>query len=70
MEVSEKDVKAKLDARASYKTYSDKYYFDPSLLRATMVPHGALAEGPYAEGFDILRIVGAYQTSGAAEIKY
>lgn len=65
VEVSEEDVQAKLDALASYKTYSDKYYFDPSLLRATMVRHGALADRPYAEGFDILRIVGTYQTSGA-----
>ena len=61
VEVTEKDVQAKLDALASYKTYSDKYYFDPSLLRATIVRHGALAERPYAEGFDILRIVGTYQ---------
>ena len=64
VEVSEEEVQAKLDALASYKTYSDKYYFDPSLLRATMVRHGALAERPYAEGFDILRMVGTYQTSG------
>lgn len=64
VEVSEDDVQAKLEALASYKTYSDKYYFDPDLLRATMIRHGALAERPYAEGFDILRIVGKFQING------
>lgn len=60
VEVSEADVQAKIAALAEYKTYLDKYYFDPSLLRATMVRHGALAERPYAEGFDILRIVAEF----------
>ena len=60
VEVSEANVQAKLAALAEYKTYLDKYYFDPALLRATMVRHGALAEKPYAEGFDILRIVGKF----------
>jgi hypothetical protein len=32
--------------------------------------NGALAERPYAEGFDILRIVGTYQTSGPGYIEY
>ena len=54
------DVEAKLEALSKYKTYHDKYYFDPDLLRATMVRHGALAETPFAEGFDILRIVADY----------
>lgn len=61
VEVNEQDVRAKLDALANYKTYADKYYFDPTLLRATMVRHGALAKRPYAEGFDVLRIVGKFQ---------
>jgi len=61
VEVGEEDIQAKLDALASYRTYSSKYYFDPSLLRATMLRHGALAEKPYAQGFDILRIVGKFQ---------
>ena len=60
VEVSQADVDAKLAALAEYKTYTDKYYFDPALLRATMVRHGALAERPYAEGFDILRIVAEF----------
>ena len=60
VEVSEADVDAKLEALAQYKTYADKYYFERELLRATMIRHGALAECPFAEGFDILRIVGKF----------
>jgi LmbE family N-acetylglucosaminyl deacetylase len=60
VEVDQSDVDAKIAALAEYKTYLDKYYFDPNLLRATMVRHGALAERPYAEGFDIIRIVAEF----------
>ena len=60
VEVSKQDVELKLRALAEYKTYADKYYFDPDVMRSTMVRHGALAERPYAEGFDILRIVGQF----------
>lgn len=59
-EVTEQDVERKLQALAQYTTYNDKYYFDPQVLRATLIRHGALAERPYAEGFDILRIVGNF----------
>ena len=59
-EVSAADVDAKLAALSQYKTYADKYYFERELLRATMIRHGALAERPFAEGFDILRIVGQF----------
>ena len=52
----------KIEALSQYKTYHDKYYFDPTLLRATMVRHGTLAEREFAEGFDILRIVGKFET--------
>jgi len=61
VEVTEEDVNAKLKALAQYRTYQDKYYFDPELTRAIMVRHGALAEKPFAEGFDILRIVGRFE---------
>jgi LmbE family N-acetylglucosaminyl deacetylase len=61
VEVRAEDVERKLAALAEYKTYTQRYYFDPSVLRATMIRHGALAERPYAEGFDILRIVGGFQ---------
>jgi LmbE family N-acetylglucosaminyl deacetylase len=63
-EVSEEDVEKKIEALSQYSTYTDKYYFDATLLRATMVRHGALAERPFAEGFDILRIVGKFQPNG------
>jgi len=61
VEVSAQDVEAKLEALSQYKTYADKYYFERDLLRATMIRHGALAERPFAEGFDILRIVGEFE---------
>lgn len=60
VEVTQEDVDAKLAALAKYSTYHDKYYFDPELLKATMIRHGALAEKPFAEGFDILRIVAEF----------
>ncbi len=63
VEVREEDVERKVEALAAYTTYRDKYYFDPEIIRATSVRHGALAERPYAEGFDILRIVGSFKDS-------
>jgi len=60
VEVSEEAVKTKIRALKAYKTYSDKYYFDESIIHATAIRHGALAERPFAEGFDILRIVGQF----------
>ncbi len=59
-EVNAEDVEKKIQALGEYSTYNDKYYFDEAVLRATLVRHGALAERPYAEGFDILRIVSAF----------
>jgi len=60
VEVSETDVEKKIAALAEYKTYAGRYYFDPQLTRATLVRNGALAERPFAEGFDILRVVGSF----------
>ena len=60
VEVTERDVEAKVNALAEYTTYSSKYYFDPTITRATLIRHGALAERPYAEGFDILRVIGKF----------
>ena len=62
--VDEQDVERKLNALSAYETYSQRYYFDPEVVRAALVRHGALAERPYAEGFDILRIVGSFAESG------
>lgn len=60
VEVDESDVKKKIAALSEYHTYDSKYYFDPEITRATLIRHGALAERKYAEGFDILRIIGAF----------
>lgn len=59
-EVTEEDVNKKIEALSKYETYRDKYYFNSELTCSIMVRHGALAECPYAEGFDILRIVGKF----------
>ncbi|HNY84626.1 MAG TPA: hypothetical protein PKK82_07175, partial [Anaerolineaceae bacterium] len=59
-EVSEQAVNQKIAALSKYKTYKDRYYFSPDVIRATAVRHGALAERPFAEGFDIIRIVGQF----------
>ena len=61
VEVTEEDVNAKIKALAEYETYHDRYYFNAELTRSIMVRHGALAERPFAEGFDILRIVGSFE---------
>lgn len=60
VEVSEQAVQTKIKALKAYQTYKDKYYFDENIIHATAIRHGALAERPYAEGFDILRIVGQF----------
>lgn len=57
-EVSEQSVENKIAALNKYSTYSSRYYFSPEIIRATAIRHGALAERPFAEGFDIIRIVG------------
>ena len=60
VEVDEEDVEKKIEALSQYETYRDRYYFNSELTRSIMVRHGALAEIPFAEGFDILRIVGRF----------
>jgi LmbE family N-acetylglucosaminyl deacetylase len=61
VEVSEEDVKKKVEALSEYETYRGRYYFNSELTRSIMMRHGALAEVPFAEGFDILRIVGTFE---------
>ena len=61
VEVNEEDVNKKIESLACYETYRDRYYFNSELTRSIMVRHGALAECPFAEGFDILRIVGTFR---------
>jgi LmbE family N-acetylglucosaminyl deacetylase len=60
VEVDEIDVQKKIQALSEYHTYDDKYYFDPDLTRSILVKNGALAERKFAEGFDILRIIGKF----------
>jgi N-acetylglucosamine malate deacetylase 1 len=62
VEVTETDVNKKIEALSKYETYRDRYYFNSELTRSIMVRHGALAERPFAEGFDILRIVGKFES--------
>jgi LmbE family N-acetylglucosaminyl deacetylase len=63
VEVSAADVERKIQSLTAYSTYNDKYYFSEAVLRATLIRHGALAERQFAEGFDILRIVGNFGIS-------
>jgi N-acetylglucosamine malate deacetylase 1 len=60
VEVTEEDVNKKVEALSCYETYRDRYYFNSEVTRSIMVRHGALAEMPFAEGFDILRIAGRF----------
>lgn len=60
IEVTEEDVQAKVNALACYKTYAEKNYFDPDVIKATLKRNGTIAERPYAEGFDILRLIGRF----------
>lgn len=58
--VTEEEVEKKIDALAEYHTYDNRYYFNPEITRATLIRNGALAERPYAEGFDILRVIASF----------
>jgi LmbE family N-acetylglucosaminyl deacetylase len=60
VEITESNLKQKINCLAAYKTYADKYYFAPELTKAILIRNGALCERKYAEGFDILRIVGEF----------
>ncbi|MCJ7568827.1 MAG: PIG-L family deacetylase [Anaerolineales bacterium] len=64
IEVSQEDVEKKVEALSAYDTYKDKYYFSPEIIRSTSVRHGSLAERPFAEGFDILRVIGNFGLDG------
>jgi N-acetylglucosamine malate deacetylase 1 len=60
VEVNETDVNNKIEALAKYKTYHDRYYFNAEITRSTLIRNGAICERRFAEGFDILRVVGAF----------
>lgn len=61
LEVTEADANKKIAALNAYQTYKDLYYFNNDLTRAILVKNGALAERPFAEGFDIMKIVGEFR---------
>jgi LmbE family N-acetylglucosaminyl deacetylase len=56
-EVTGKDVDCKIKALAKYNTYASKYYFDPNIIRSKLILQGGLVACPFAEGFDIFRII-------------
>lgn len=60
VEVSPESLEKKIAALMQYTTYANRYYFSPEVIRSTAIRHGALAERPYAEGFDIIRIVAKF----------
>ena len=60
VEVNASDVEKKVEALAQYTTYNSRYYFGADVTRSTLVRFGAIGERPYAEGFDIIRVVGAF----------
>lgn len=60
IEVTEAEVEKKINALNQYTTYASRYYFNADLTRATLVRYGAIAERPFAEGFDILRVIGKF----------
>ena len=63
VEVTAEDVEKKIRSLAAYETYKDKYYFSPELTRSILIRNGAICERPYAEGFDLMRVVSIF--SGA-----
>jgi LmbE family N-acetylglucosaminyl deacetylase len=65
VEVTVADVERKVRCLREYSTYCDKYYFSEDVIRSTLIRHGALAERPFAEGFDILRIIGRFGSEAA-----
>lgn len=60
VEVTEADANKKIEALAQYVTYQNRYYFGADVTRSTLVRFGAICERPFAEGFDILRVVGSF----------
>ncbi|HET9888442.1 MAG TPA: PIG-L family deacetylase [bacterium] len=61
VEVSSEDVASKVAALTMYEVYRDKSYFNPDVIRASMLRNGELAELPFAEGFEILRGIARFE---------
>jgi len=62
VEVCQEDVDLKLKALAEYATYQNKYYFDPEATKAILLRNGIIAQRPFAEGFETLRIIGSFDS--------
>jgi len=60
VEVSALALEKKIAALKEYQTYQNRYYFSSEVIRSTAIRHGALSERPFAEGFDIIRVVGEF----------
>lgn len=60
IEVNPEDVEKKIQALAAYETYKDKYYFSSELTRSILIRNGAICERPFAEGFEMLRVIGEF----------
>lgn len=67
IEVNQQDMDKKIKALGEYKTYQNRYYFSPETTRSILIRNGIICERPYAEGFDILRIVGSFASQSTAD---
>jgi LmbE family N-acetylglucosaminyl deacetylase len=59
--VAQEDVERKIAALSMYEVYRDKSYFNPDVIRASMLRNGELAELPLAEAFEVLRMVARFE---------
>lgn len=55
--VSAENVKKKIAALSHFKTYSNKNYFSPEVIRSQAVVRGVFTEDSFAEAFEIYSIV-------------
>ena len=55
VELSERDLDAKLAAIAAYKTQAGRSYSDPDYIRALAKVNGQTVGKPYAESFEVIR---------------
>ena len=60
LEVSEEDVEMKVAALKEYATYRNTSYFQPDVVRASLLRNGDLAGKKFAEGFEVLRGVASF----------
>ena len=56
VELSEENLKNKIDALMRYKSQYDKYYFKPSVIQSFAQMRGSQCKVKYAEAFEVLRM--------------